>query len=121
MAEYTNLNLSLEGPIALLTLNRPEAMNALDTETLRELGAAIEEVEVLGRGLKTGFQLNLSDTKTMRICSGLCNKRLDRHGTCCTRVQRGFRQSLLIFGTLQRPADPDVGKLERCSLASQSG
>ncbi len=44
MTDYTNLILTFEGPVALLTMNRPKALNALDANTLMELGAAIEEV-----------------------------------------------------------------------------
>ncbi len=41
---YRNLILDLEGRLALLTVNRPDVRNALDTETVGELHLALEEV-----------------------------------------------------------------------------
>jgi enoyl-CoA hydratase len=41
---YRNLILSLEGRLAVLTVNRPEVRNALDTETVEEFHQALHEV-----------------------------------------------------------------------------
>jgi len=41
---YENIRLAREGAVALLTVNRPQALNALDAKTLAELGEALEEV-----------------------------------------------------------------------------
>jgi len=43
--EYKNLLLTMENMIGILTINRPKALNALNTETLGELQQAIEEVK----------------------------------------------------------------------------
>jgi enoyl-CoA hydratase len=43
---YANLLLSIEGPLATLTVNRPEVRNALDTATVEELHRALDEVRV---------------------------------------------------------------------------
>ena len=40
-----NLILEQEGPIAVLTINRPKALNALNSETLNELNECLSEVE----------------------------------------------------------------------------
>jgi enoyl-CoA hydratase len=40
----TNVVLAVEGPLAVLTVNRPEVRNALDTATVDELHAALEEI-----------------------------------------------------------------------------
>jgi enoyl-CoA hydratase/carnithine racemase len=45
---YSNLKLVKEEHIAVLSLNRPQAMNALDTKTAAELLAALEELELDG-------------------------------------------------------------------------
>ncbi len=42
---YENLLVEASQGIALLTINRPEKRNALDPETWREVGAAVEELE----------------------------------------------------------------------------
>lgn len=41
---YNNITLEKEGKIALLTLNRPQALNALNSETLTELDAAFSDI-----------------------------------------------------------------------------
>ena len=40
-----NLQLEIEGAIAVLTISRPAALNALNSETLEELDAALTEIE----------------------------------------------------------------------------
>jgi enoyl-CoA hydratase len=40
--DWKNITLELDGPIAILTVNRPKALNALNGETLRELSEALE-------------------------------------------------------------------------------
>ncbi|HHW06470.1 MAG TPA: crotonase [Clostridia bacterium] len=41
---WNNVTLERQGPIALLTINRPQVLNALNEETLRELEAALDEI-----------------------------------------------------------------------------
>ncbi|MFZ0931096.1 MAG: enoyl-CoA hydratase-related protein [Syntrophobacteraceae bacterium] len=43
--EYRNLIVKKEGPLALVTVNRPEVRNALDTATWRELDQLVDELE----------------------------------------------------------------------------
>ncbi len=43
--EYRNLILEKEGPLAVVTVNRPEVRNALDTATWRELDQLIDDLE----------------------------------------------------------------------------
>jgi enoyl-CoA hydratase/carnithine racemase len=42
--EYSNIKLERENSIATLTLNRPDALNALSTEMLQEISQAVAEV-----------------------------------------------------------------------------
>lgn len=45
MATYNNLLINEEDGIALVTLNRPKALNALNDELMTEIGIAIDELE----------------------------------------------------------------------------
>ena len=45
MTEFKNLKLEVEDEIAVLTISRPGALNALNSETLEELNAALTEIE----------------------------------------------------------------------------
>ncbi|MCB2188470.1 MAG: enoyl-CoA hydratase/isomerase family protein [Deltaproteobacteria bacterium] len=42
---YENLLLDFDGPVALLTINRPETLNALSPAVVQEIDAAVTEVE----------------------------------------------------------------------------
>jgi enoyl-CoA hydratase len=44
MPEYNNLQLDLQDGIAILSINRPDKLNALNHETILELGGAVREV-----------------------------------------------------------------------------
>jgi enoyl-CoA hydratase len=44
MAEYSNLLLDVEDRIAVLSVNRPDKLNALNEQTIRELGEAFDEI-----------------------------------------------------------------------------
>jgi enoyl-CoA hydratase len=52
MAEFRNLRLDLEAPVATLTVHRPDKLNALDRDTIVELGEALAQIrdaaDVLG-------------------------------------------------------------------------
>lgn len=43
--EFNNVLLEKEGNIAILTINRPKALNALNSETLQDLDKALEQLE----------------------------------------------------------------------------
>jgi enoyl-CoA hydratase len=44
MAEYINLLLDVRDRIAVLSVNRPDKLNALNEQTIRELGEAMDEI-----------------------------------------------------------------------------
>ena len=39
---YENIRVEIRGPVALITLNRPKAFNALSNELMDELTAALD-------------------------------------------------------------------------------
>ena len=43
--EYKNLLIGVQGSAAIITFNRPAVLNAMNTETVQELGAAMSELE----------------------------------------------------------------------------
>ncbi len=43
--EFHNIILEKKERVAKITLNRPQVLNALDVETLQEIGAAVEDIE----------------------------------------------------------------------------
>ncbi len=45
VSEFNNLKLEVENEIAVLTISRPGALNALNSETLDELNTALTEIE----------------------------------------------------------------------------
>ncbi|MBQ1681769.1 MULTISPECIES: enoyl-CoA hydratase-related protein [Agathobacter] len=47
MTEFKNLQFSVEDEVAVLTISRPAALNALNTETLKELTVALNEIEAM--------------------------------------------------------------------------
>jgi len=44
MTEYSNLQLDVQHRIAVLAVNRPDKLNALNEQTIRELGEAVDEI-----------------------------------------------------------------------------
>ena len=42
---YTTIQLAYDGPVATITLNRPEKRNAISFQLVAELGAALDEIE----------------------------------------------------------------------------
>ena len=45
VSEFNNLKLEVENEVAVLTISRPAALNALNSETLDELNVALTEIE----------------------------------------------------------------------------
>src|SRR5204862_6311436 len=43
--QYANILVERQGPVGLVTLNRPQALNALNAALIAELGAALDELE----------------------------------------------------------------------------
>ena len=70
--DYETIRLAVDGPVATLTLNRPDALNALSPHVVEELALAVDQVEKLaevkalvirgeGRAFCAGADLNHLD------------------------------------------------------------
>ena len=74
---YQTIELNQQGPVAVLSLNRPDKLNAINADMLREIGAAMDETErndsvfavVLhghGRAFSAGFDLQAGAKRDTR-------------------------------------------------------
>lgn len=74
---YQTIELNQQGPVAVFSLNRPEKLNAINAEMLREIGQAMNEIErddsvfavVLhgqGRAFSAGFDLQTGAKRETR-------------------------------------------------------
>ncbi len=43
--EYANILVERRGPVGIVTLNRPQALNALNAALIADLGAALDDLE----------------------------------------------------------------------------
>ena len=74
-----NIILEKEGKIVVVTMNRPKALNALNTETLKELDAVIDDIEkdhevlavvLTGAGKSFVAGADISEMKEMNVIEG---------------------------------------------------
>ena len=96
-AELQNVKVEVEGAMAIVTMNRPKAMNALNNQTLGELNTLFDHFrkdnEILGI-IKPMFKRHKSRYGYRRIILSLNN---DLHGVNHKRIQRIMRENGL-FG-----------------------
>ena len=52
MTEFKRISLTINNHVAVLTLNHPEAMNSISMQMLRDLDAALKEVEDPANGAR---------------------------------------------------------------------
>jgi enoyl-CoA hydratase len=77
--EYKNIVLQKEDKVAILTISRPKALNALNTETLKELNLAIDEIAnddqiyaiiITGEGKAFVAGADISEMKDLDVMGG---------------------------------------------------
>jgi methylglutaconyl-CoA hydratase len=70
---YTTLKLDREGPLAIITFNRPEKRNAISTQMIQEILAALDEIEdspvraaiITGAGSAFSAGMDLEDLRSL--------------------------------------------------------
>jgi enoyl-CoA hydratase len=67
---YETLLCEAHGPVTLLRLNRPQALNALNTQTLADLIAAFANKEMVNAAFETGLAQGILFER--RLFNGLC-------------------------------------------------
>ncbi|MEG1313953.1 MAG: enoyl-CoA hydratase-related protein, partial [Bacilli bacterium] len=77
--DYKNMILEKEGNVAIVKLNRPEALNALNSETLREIDFVIDEISkddkvyaviITGEGKAFVAGADISEMKDLNALEG---------------------------------------------------
>ena len=102
MAEFTNILCEVRGPVATVTLNRPERLNTLSAATLMELRRAVENIldknevrvaVITGAGEKA-FAAG-ADISELAILDASEAKNLPSWGRACSIVSRPAASRLL--------------------------
>lgn len=92
---YSTLKLTLESPIALLTLNRPEKRNALSPQLIEELMAALDAVES-ARAIRvlilTGEGRAFCSGMDLEYLKGLAGQSAEQNLADARRTVRMFRR-----------------------------
>ena len=73
--EYTNIKLEIENGVATIRLNRPDALNALNTEMAEELSGAIADV-AKNEGVKHWWYGARAEHSALAQISFFSNRRL---------------------------------------------
>jgi methylglutaconyl-CoA hydratase len=92
---YSALKLSLEGGIALLTLNRPEKRNALSPQLIEELLAALDAVEAAAPIrvlILTGEGPAFCSGMDLEYLKGLAGQSVEQNRSDARRTVRMFRR-----------------------------
>jgi methylglutaconyl-CoA hydratase len=103
MRTYSTLKLTYEGPLATITLNRPEKRNAISYELLDDLVAALAEVEgssaqiLVLTGAGKAFCAGM-DLDTLRSIAGLTPEENQHDAMRQARLMRTLFRDLYDFG-----------------------
>jgi enoyl-CoA hydratase len=98
------VELTRRGEIALLTLNRPDALNALSFAVLREIGAALDEIEA-----GDARALVVTGAGPKAFCAGADIKEL--LGRSLVEQKRGAELGQGVFAKLDRLPIPSVAAI----------
>ena len=99
---FENITLEKEGGIARLTLNRPEALNALTADLLEEMQAALDDIEkddAIGLVILTGSGRAFSAGVDLKAMEADIGKGED----AITRLNRVAREVLCTMESLSKP------------------
>jgi enoyl-CoA hydratase len=109
MPSYQNLTVAVEDRVAILTVNRPDKLNALDSHTIGELDAAIDELRGrhdVGGLVVTGAQRAFVAGADIRELAGQTSS------VARERARRGQR----VFGKFESSPKPVVAAVNGFAL-----
>lgn len=98
--KYSNLILCFDGSLAVIVINRPKALNALNAETIQQMSDALDEIEadpnnrvlILTGGGEKAFVAG-ADIRELKDCNGAAGQKASEVGQ---RLFRRFETSRLI-------------------------
>ncbi len=105
--EYNTLKLETEGPVARLTLNRPERANSMTMEMGRELAAAVEAIRA-----KANVRVVVLSGAGKHFCAGADMGEFERlHSSPSDEVEAAVRAFLEAIGEMHRLPIPVIARI----------
>ena len=109
---FTNILLTMEGPFARLTINRPEKRNAVDNDTVEEIDRALAQVED-NPDLRV---LILTGAGEKAFVAGADIRELDRRDTLRGRSETRHRQA--VYTRLEQLEIPSIAAINGWALGT---
>lgn len=111
IVDYENIEFVQEGPVAILTLSRPEALNALNSQTLVELGQA---VSMIGAGVVAGVRAVVLTGKGKAFVAGADIAEMVDLGR--TEAEAFARRGQAVFAALEALPVPVIAAVNGFAL-----
>jgi enoyl-CoA hydratase len=109
---FENILLEIDGPIATLTVNRPEKRNAVNNATVEEIDKALDQVEVNG-DLRV---LILTGAGEKAFVAGADIKELDKRDTLLGRSETRRRQE--VYTRIEQLEIPSIAAINGWALGT---
>jgi enoyl-CoA hydratase len=109
---FENIRLEIEGPIATLTINRPEKRNAVNNATVEEIDQALDQVEANG-DLRV---LILTGAGEKAFVAGADIKELDKRDTLLGRSETRRRQE--VYTRIEQLEIPSIAAINGWALGT---
>ena len=115
--DYQRILFAVDGPVATITLNRPEKRNALDDQTITELKAALADASASGEVRAIVLTSSGAD-----FCSGADLSALQKIADSSVLENRDDARSMMdLFVAMRRTPKPIVAAVRGRALAGGAG